>query len=300
MKKNLLSITAFLCLAVLTVNAQAVDTFPYVESFEDGDGDWTAPDGPLWELGTPAAAVIIGASDGDNAWATVLDGDYTISTVEAVVSPVFDFTNAMADPSISMDIWWNSEFSWDGAVLQSSTDGGTTWINVGGEGDPENWYNDGSVAGLPDGGDGWTGRDSTTNGSGGYVTATHTLDGLQGEATVTIRVLFGSDSSVTDDGFAFDNVVIDGEFLGVGDFALENTISVSPNPTKDFVNINNSANIALSQLTITDLNGRVLENIDMTDVDSQIQVSLDKYPTGVYFATISTDDSSVVKRIIKQ
>lgn len=296
MKKLLLSVTA--CLGFIAVNAQ-IDMFPYSESFEEGDGGWTAD--ALWEVGTPAGATITGASDGDNAWATDLDGNYTTSTLASVVSPVFDFTNAESDPNISMDIWWNSENSWDGTVLQSSTDGGTTWNNVGAFGDADdNWYNDDTINGLDDPQEGWTGRASSGNGSDGYVTATHALDGLAGEATVTLRVVFGSDSSVTDDGFAFDNVVIDGEFLGLGDLSLENTISVFPNPTSNFVNVSNNGNIALKNLTITDINGRTLQNVDLTTAGAQTQISLEKYSTGIYFATINSANGSVVKRIVKQ
>ena len=189
--------------------------FPYQESFEDGDGGWTTPDGTLWELGTPAKEVIIGAADGTNAWVTGITGDYPSNAFEAVVSPVFDFSGFAEDPTILMDIWWNSEFSWDGVVLESSIDAGTTWVQVGAFGDPDNWYTDNTVSGLSNGGatgEGWTGRDGdgtgATDGSLGYVEAAHALDGLAGETAVQLRVLFGSDGSVTDDGFAFDNVRI--------------------------------------------------------------------------------------------
>ena len=185
-----------------------ITDFPYQESFEEGDGGWI-PGGAVWELGTPANDVIIGASDGDNAWITDLDDNYPTSFEEAVVSPTFDFTSFTDDPIITMDIWWQSEFSWDGAVLQSSIDAGATWVQVGAFGDPDNWYTDNSINGLStDTQEGWTGRESSSNGSGGYVEAAHALDGLAGQAAVQLRILFGSDGSVTDNGFAFDNVRI--------------------------------------------------------------------------------------------
>ena len=107
-----------------------IDTFPYQESFEAGDGGWTTA-GTLWELGTPAGLTIIGASDGVNAWATDLDGLYPNNAFETVVSPLFDFTGFTDDPEFRMDVWWSSESSWDGTVLESSIDGGTTWQQVG-------------------------------------------------------------------------------------------------------------------------------------------------------------------------
>ncbi|WP_456438671.1 choice-of-anchor L domain-containing protein, partial [Psychroserpens sp.] len=53
---------------------------------------------------------------------------------------------------------------------------------------------------------GWTGRDATNNGSGGWVTARHALIGLAGESSVLLRFVFGSDGSVQDEGVGFDSI----------------------------------------------------------------------------------------------
>ncbi|MDX5346820.1 MAG: PKD domain-containing protein, partial [Hymenobacteraceae bacterium] len=69
--------------------------------------------------------------------------------------------------------------------------------------------NDNSISGLDwtGGQTGWTGRNNSTNttGSGGWVTARHTLPTLANQSTVRFRIAFGSDGSVQDDGFAFDD-----------------------------------------------------------------------------------------------
>ena len=110
---------------------------------------------------------------------------------------------------IRLSVWWESEFSWDGAVLQSSINGGLTWQNVGAFGDPNNWYTDNTINGLPGGQQsGWSGRVNTNNGSNGWKTAEHALTGLGGQPGVLLRIAFGADPSVNDDGFAFDDVVV--------------------------------------------------------------------------------------------
>jgi hypothetical protein len=93
-----------------------------------------------------------------------------------------------------MKIWWNSEFSYDGAVLQSSINNGATWQNVGAMSDPDNWFNFDDIGGNP-GGQliGWTGTGS--NSSNGWVTAKHELNGLGGQASVRLRIAFGSDNT---------------------------------------------------------------------------------------------------------
>ena len=195
-----------LCLFAWQGNAQ-ITAYPYVEDFEAGAGGWTTA-GTLWQLGTPAGTTINTAGSGTNSWATGLATNYPSNANESITSPVFDFTT-VSNPAISMNIWWNAENSWDGTTFQSSIDGGTTWQTVGAFGDPNNWFNDNTINGSPGGqSQGWTGRNSTGNGSGGWVTASHDLTGLGGNAGVTFRFAFGSDGSGTDNGFAFDDISV--------------------------------------------------------------------------------------------
>ena len=197
-----------------------ISTFPYLEDFESGDGGWTEEfvAKSLWGFGTPAKATIQGAASGVNAWATALDStfsnndnllaQYGDNEDSWVISPCMDFSSLSA-PTIQMSVWWESEFSWDGAVLQSTVDNGVSWQNVGAFGDPDNWYTDNTINGNPGGQqEGWTGRDNTGNGSGGWVIAKNRMDSLAGEPEVRLRVAFGSDGSVVDDGFAFDDIFI--------------------------------------------------------------------------------------------
>ncbi|MDX2249125.1 MAG: GEVED domain-containing protein, partial [Bacteroidia bacterium] len=189
-------------------NIPVITSYPYIQDFENGDGGWVVEGTTTLELATPAGTVINSAASGVNAWVTNATGLYNSNEDGWVMGPCFDFTN-LASPKIEMSVWWNTEFSWDGGVLQSSIDNGTTWQNVGAFGDPDNWYTDNTVNGNPGGSqEAWTGRNATNNGSGGWVIAKHALDGLGGQSDVKLRVAFGSDASVEDDGFAFDDIFI--------------------------------------------------------------------------------------------
>ncbi|OUR93215.1 hypothetical protein A9Q87_05890, partial [Flavobacteriales bacterium 34_180_T64] len=204
MKKITILIAVFTLFFGWQVNAQ-ITSFPYVEDFEVNDGGWIADNtaAGTWALGNPTGAVINSAASGANAWVTSLAGQYNANETSNVSSPEFDFT-ALAAPSIEFSIWWNSEFSWDGMVLQSSIDNGGSWQNVGAVGDPNNWYTDGTINGNPGGQqEGWSGR-GAANGSEGWVIARHALVGLGGQGSVFLRFAFGSDGSVQDDGIGFD------------------------------------------------------------------------------------------------
>jgi hypothetical protein len=195
-----------------------ITSYPYEEDFETGPGGWVSGGAPSsWELGTPAATVIATPAPGGTAsWVTNLTGNHPPDEQSFVLGPCFDLTG-IGDPWIALEVWWNAEWSWDGAALQASTDGGATWLVVGHAGDPDHWYTDDTIEARPGGQrEGWTGRDATGDGSGGWLRAQHALDGLGGYPDVRLRVVFASDGSVQDEGFAFDNVWIGNGQPGAG------------------------------------------------------------------------------------
>lgn len=182
--------------------------FPYQDDFE-GSTLWTAGGtNSSWELSSPGNTVIDTAASGVLAWVTNDSANYNPNENSFVASPCFDMTNAPAGSWVSMKVWWEAEFSWDGANLQTSTDGGVNWSNVGAFGDPNNWYTDNTINGNPGGSsEGWTGRNGS--GSNGWVIAAHPLDSsLIGTNGVRFRVAFGADGAVQDEGFAFDDFTI--------------------------------------------------------------------------------------------
>ncbi|MEQ8360468.1 MAG: T9SS type A sorting domain-containing protein [Cytophagales bacterium] len=188
------------------ISIPVISSFPYYEDFESGNGGWTSGGtNSSWALGTPATANISGASSGVNAWNTNLTGVYNANEEAFVLGPCFDFSS-LTLPLIKIDVNWNSEFSWDGAQVQASTNAGATWTPVGAFGDPDNWYTDNTVNGLSfTNQEGWTGRATSNNGSNGWLTAENNLNSYAGNSGVLMRVVFGSDGSVQDEGFAFDN-----------------------------------------------------------------------------------------------
>ncbi len=203
----------FLALVFISfsIHGQKIATFPYFEDFENGQGGWSSGGSAnSWAFGNPNKPVINSASSGTRAWVTggLGAGDYNPNENSAVRSPEFDFTN-MQQPVVQLRVWWNAEFSWDGACWQASTNNGSSWITIGSTNSPGNWYTDNTINGNPGGQQqGWSGRTLSGDGSNGWVTAEHGMNALIGESSVIFRVAFGSDGSVQDDGFAFDDVLI--------------------------------------------------------------------------------------------
>lgn len=207
--------------AISVTAIPGVSTYPYYENFEGGNGGWL-PGGSnsSWALGTPNKTTITGAASGTQAYVTggVGTTPYNSNEDSEVLGPCFDFSS-LQNPWISLSIWWHSENSWDGSNLQASTDFGNTWVTIGQAFDPGNWYNNATIISNPGGdGNGWCGGAfNSGTGSNGWVTAAHRLDGLAGQQSVRLRITFGSDGSVQDDGVAFDDIRIsEGPVVNLG------------------------------------------------------------------------------------
>ncbi len=188
----------------------SVSTFPYLEDFENGRAGWQeynttngATNGN-WEFGTPAQAQMNSAFSGDSCFATGLTSNYSNSANAWVESPCFDLTQATGTEHVALAYRSECENSWDGSNITFSTDNGTSWTLLGNFGDP-NWYNDNTINGGPAGyQEGWTGENVDS-----WVHASHSIPtALFAESSVRFRVNFGSDASVTLEGFAFDNFAV--------------------------------------------------------------------------------------------
>lgn len=210
-----------LLLWAVSSNAQ-INTFPYSEDFESGLGGWASASSNFvdsWILGAPNYNVINQAAPGGTmSWYTDTT-DYQTSEYSHVMSPQFDFSG-LNYPIVSFDIWWDLVTDVDGAVFQSSINGGSSWENVGHQDDnaaiASNWYNHGFLSeGFPPTGAGlqqishWSG--DSTLGSQGWVTASHFLEGLGGESSVMFRFAWANRGGNADrpaNNVAFDNVQI--------------------------------------------------------------------------------------------
>lgn len=204
-------------LTTIITHIPNITTYPYFQDFESGSGGWLA-EGTLstWGLGKPAGVVINQSIKGDNAWVTNLTGLYNNSENSFVGGPCFDFSTVL-NPQIALDVWWDAENSYDGAAILYSIDGGVTWSLLGSQGEGINWYNDNTINGAPGGQQvGWTGTGTT--GSQFWRSAKLNMPLLAGQPSVLFRVHFGAETSVQDDGFAFDNIAIgDAPILSIPD-----------------------------------------------------------------------------------
>ncbi len=97
--------------------------------------------------------------------------------------------------------------------------------------------------------------------------------------------------------FMVDDFKVTSSNLRTDEF-LANKFTTYPNPANDLVTITNSANILFSEIAITDMNGRTVKNIKVSDL-SETQINVSDLTSGVYFMNITTDEGVAVKKFVK-
>lgn len=253
----LFTVTALYCQGQST-------TVVYSENFNSGTGGWTIGGyAPSWSHGIPTLPNILsngtpcfvtgdaGANASDPftqcvpfAGATANGNFYNCCERSFIQSPPVNCTG-VTSPLLSLDINLHCEQTFDGAKVQYSVNGGTTWKDVGNYSGgtfqtfpsaincrETNWYNKSSINYLSStsggcgavtfsfggSGSGWTGGCNQSSGGGclnpdnhgtnGWITATHCIPEAANEQDVRIRIAFGAGSQIYSDGIGIDNVKI--------------------------------------------------------------------------------------------
>ncbi|TDP59380.1 T9SS type A sorting domain-containing protein [Flavobacterium dankookense] len=90
-------------------------------------------------------------------------------------------------------------------------------------------------------------------------------------------------------------VIINDSTLGLSDNDSRSKLSLYPNPTSDFLNI--KSDIALKEVNISDLNGRVLNNVNFTED----RIYLGDLSSGIYLVMITDiQGNRTTEKIIKK
>ncbi len=85
--------------------------------------------------------------------------------------------------------------------------------------------------------------------------------------------------------------------LNNADFVADNNFFVYPNPANDVLQFSNPNNIEISSISITDSIGKTVLTLNVAPNSNTIDIS--NLQSGVYFVKFTTDNKSVVKKIIK-
>lgn len=79
---------------------------------------------------------------------------------------------------------------------------------------------------------------------------------------------------------------------------FKNNLSIYPNPTKGILNINSETNVIIKNAILTDLNGRIIKNVNLNGVTNPT-IDITDVNTGVYFLKVATDQGVGISKVIK-
>lgn len=227
--KRILTYFAFILLLISAQKSKGqINTFPYFEDFDSGNGGWTSLSFDTlsnWQYGTPNFGVTSGAHSGNFCWDVNLSAAYNNNAYTELISPSFDFTGLNV-PQISFFINYNTETSWDGTKMEYSTDGGLTWSPLGYFGDPNgiNWYTNSSINALS-----WAGWDGN---SLGWKNVKYKAFQCAGYNNVIFKFVFESDGVINRDGVSIDDFKV--EDIQPHEVLLSSIITPDPSGTINY------------------------------------------------------------------
>ena len=118
-----------------------ISQFPYLEGFENNNGNWYSGGvNDSWQWGKPAKTIIHKAANGSNAWVTNLNGNYNDNERSYLYSPCFDLSS-LNKPVLSFSHIFQTEddcfcdFHWVEYSLDDSS-----WTILGNTTTGVNWY----------------------------------------------------------------------------------------------------------------------------------------------------------------
>ncbi len=154
--------------------------------------------------------------------------------------------------------------------------------------------NTGAQYTIPD----FTGEATATDNCSNVMIAQFPVVGTQvGVGEHRIR-LMAIDSAGNRASCSFTLIVDDA--LGITENEFYNNILLYPNPTSGMVVLKNLTSTKIKNARITDVNGRLIRIIDISEVSNETSISMENLAAGMYFIKIDTDYSSIVKSIVKQ
>lgn len=186
-----------------------IQTFPYLEDFEDGPGGWyTVEPNSAWQFGHPVSTKVNGAASGQNAWKTNLTGPYRNDGVSYLYSPCFYVGGISRAPmlsfSVSMDMEPCNSNSCDVFFVEYNR--GYGWERIDQTDWSTNWYNamDGDHPA-------WNSQDYTR----WHVSSNQVTSWAVSE--IRLRFGFKGGSSAAREGIAIDDIHIYGVGQGLVD-----------------------------------------------------------------------------------
>ncbi len=179
--------------------AAGPETEVFADDVESGGASWATGAGPDDTGTAPWSIVDTDSHSPTHAW--------FVSDEAVVKDQRLETAAAIAvGPGARLSFWhrYDTESSWDGGVLEYSTDGGGTWLDIL-DGNPGRFLAGGYVSNLNSSANPVGGRAAWHGSSGGFVPVEVDLSDFNGQ-NILLRWRMGCDTSVAATGWWVDDV----------------------------------------------------------------------------------------------
>jgi len=288
----------------------------FFEDWESGLGSWTVeqvPSNPAtwesrdWVLETSlpdnrSGSGVFGADPVNGNCSTDLQNG--IIRLQSPVINIPDISTGTFDMAFNHNI--ATESGWDGGNIKYSLDGGT-WTVLPSTAFTDNAYN-GTINNPNDNPlateEAFTGTDQgSVSGSWGQSIINLSSIGVVANSTIQFRWEMGTDGCNGRIGWYLDEIVIYNcsQPLAVAENnIIKENIKVFPNPTSDAFTIKRLTDINLISATISDINGRLIKQVDLSQMQSTLNIDISQIASGIYFMEVVSDSAKGTIKLIKE
>lgn len=294
----------------------------FFEDWESGMGDWTVEEIPVnsngwssrnWNIprnlpGERSGKGIFGIDPnyGGDCQSNLQNG------IIRLQSPIITIPDEVGKYELSFYHYFITELGYDGGNIKYSIDGGS-WALIPTSAFTSNPYksalvtsgagNDNPMAGQTVFTGGNLGPNGELSSDWGLSTIDLSLLGVNANSTIQFRWEMGTDGCNGDTGWYLDEIYVYNcaASLAVTKYdQMIDGVTIFPNPTQGIITIKKTNDIQLTKVEILDLNGRILKNINLSDMQTERNLDIQKLASGVYFVRVTSDKSIGVMRLIKE
>jgi len=136
---------------------------------------------------------------------------------------------------------------------------------------------------------------SSTLSSATSSTNTYTITNLNGDSDYEIQVQADCGSGNLSDWSAA--ITVHTTNVGIENW-LENSITLFPNPAKEYVDLRMDGNVNVTSMEVYDVYGKVIRTVNT--IDNPTRINVNGLANGMYFVRVSTDAGVVTKTFVKK
>lgn len=282
-----------------------LDTLPYCTDFElnyeFASYTSTGAADTLWNYTNPQKSIMQGAHSGNLAWITGNSATYPSLSNSSLYTPYFHI-DAQTCYRLGFWHWYETEFNFDGGIIEMTLDSGKTWVTLGNFEDTT-WYNTPYVQALNSINPGFTGS------SGGWQYSFTDFNHFYNLRT-QIRFRFASGGSLEDEGWMIDDVCIE-EMPGICNqvdikesrFMNSEYLSIFPNPANNsatlFIHQNLNASEPITVEIFNTLGMMIKQMLVEPARNNQYDINLSDLPAGSYLVKASSKSAGYQGVLIK-